>query len=198
MKTFLMTSAFVAAMTTASFAGDFDTTVLSTSLTSGAMDFNVDATENGMADLAVGVTAFSYSAGGFDSSIRGELSYNLDADTIGLRGEYNVVRAIASNATVYGSAAVEYVTAETDLADGDVFLDPSVGVTYAFTDAVSVFGEVGYTWNVSNDWDRLGGYVEVGLPVNVTDSVTVTPSLVRGIDDGVEETNAKLAVVFAF
>jgi len=198
MKTFLMTSAFVAAMTTASFAGNFDTTVLSTSLTSGAMDFGVDATENGITDLAVGVSAFSYATGGFDVSLRGELNYNLDADTIGLRGEYNVVRAIASNATVYGSAAVEYVTAETDLTDGDFFLDPSAGVTYAFTDTVSVFGEVGYTWNVSSNWDSLGGYVEVGLPLNVTNSVTVTPSLVRGLDDGVEETNVQLAVAFAF
>ncbi len=198
MKTFLMTSAFVAAMTTASFAGDFDTTVLSTSLTSGTMDFSVDATEDGATDFAVGVTAFSYTAGGFDASARGELNYNLDADTIGVRGEYNVARATASNATVYGSAAIEYVTTETDLTDGDFFLDPSVGVTYAFTDAVSVFGEVGYTWNMSSDWNRLGGYVEVGLPVNVTNSATVTPSLVRGIDDGVEETNAQLAVAFAF
>lgn len=198
MKTFLTASAFVAAMSTAAFAGNFDTTLLGVDATSGALDFSVDATEDGMTAFAVGATGFAHQVAGFDASVRGELAYGFDADAIGVRGEYNVVRATAQNMTVYGSAAVQYVTLNTDLSDGDFYFDPSVGVTYAFNDTVSMFGEVGYAWNMSNDFDRVGGYVEIGMPVNVTDSVTFVPSLVRGFDDGVEETNLSLRVAVSF
>jgi hypothetical protein len=198
MKIFLMTSAFVASMATAAVAGDFDNNTFGVELTSGVMDFSVDATENGMTDLAVGVTGLAHSFSGLDASVRGELSYNLDANTIGVRGEYNVVTDLATNVTAYGSAAVQYTTVETDLTDGDFAFDTSVGVTYQVTGAVSVYGEVGYTWDMSNNWDRLGGYVEVGMPVTLTNTLTLTPSLARGFDDGAEETNLNVTLALAF
>lgn len=198
MKTFLMTSAFVASMATAAVAGDFDNNTFGVELTSGAMDFSVDATENGMTDLSVGITGLAHNFANLDATVRGELSYNLDADTIGVRGEYNVATNLATNVTAYGSAAVQYTTVETDLTDGDFAFDPSVGVTYQVTDAVSVYGEVGYTWDMSNDFDRLGGYVEVGMPVALTNTITLTPSLARGFDDGVEETNLNVTLALAF
>ena len=198
MKTILMTVALVAAMGSTAMAGDFDNNTFGVSVTSGALDFAVDASEDGMTDFEVGATVFNYTVGAVDANVRTALSYNLDTDTIGVRGEYNVDWAAATATTVYGTVAVEYATIETDLGNGDFFVDPSIGVAYAFNDRVSVFGEVGYTWNASDDWSRQGGYVEVGVPFAVVNNVTVTPSLVRGIDDGVEETNLNLSVALSF
>jgi opacity protein-like surface antigen len=198
MKTILMVAALTVGITSSAIAADFDTNTFSIEATSGVLDFSVDATENGLTDLAVGVTGFAHSFANLDVNIRGELSYNFDADTIGARTEYNVVTVLATNVTAYGSAALQYTTVETDLTDGDFALDPSVGVAYQVTNSVSVFGEVGYTWDMSNNWDRLGGYVEVGMPVVLSDAVTLTPSLIRGFDDGIEETNLNVTLILAF
>ena len=198
MKTFLTAAALTLGMATVAMAGDFDNNTFGVEVTSGVLDFSVDASENGMTDFAVGATGFAHKLGTFDASVRGELSYNFDADTIGVRGEYNLVTALEQNLTLYGSAAVEYVTAETDLADGDFYFDPSAGVAYAFDDKLSVFAEVGYTWDMSNDFNGLGGYLEVGMPYNLTDNFTVTPSIVQGFDDGVEEMNLRLVASVSF
>lgn len=198
MKTFLTTVAIATALSTAAIAGDFDNTTFGVDATSGALDLSVDGTEDGLTAFAVGATGFAHEVAGIDASVRGELAYDFGSDAIGVRGEYNVVTAVAPNMTVYGSAAIQYATLNTDLSDGDFYFDPSAGVTYAFNEMVSVFGEVGYAWNMSSDWDRVGGYVEVGMPLNVTNSVAVIPSLVRGFDDGVEETNASLRVAVSF
>lgn len=200
MKRFLATTAAVLTLSaTTAMAGDFDNTVFGVDVTSGALDFSLDANEKGLTDFAVGATGFAHkSFGGFDASVRGELNYNFDADTIGIRAEYNVIRDVAANVAVYGSAAVEYVTANTDLGDGDFYLDPSIGVLYEINPKVSVFGELGYTWDMSNDFRAVGGYVELGLPVQVTETVAVVPSLVRTIDTGADETNLSLRVAVSF
>jgi len=198
MKTILATLALITTMATSAMAADFDNNTYGVTVTSGALDFALDANEDGLTDFEVGATGLAYTVGAVDANVRGALSYNLDTDTIGVRGEYNVNWAAATNTTVYGTAAVEYATVNTDLKDGDFFFDPSVGVSYAFADGVSVFGEVGYTWNASDDWSRAGGYVEVGVPFTVVDNVTVTPSLVRGFDTGSDETNFNLSVGLKF
>jgi opacity protein-like surface antigen len=198
MKTILATLALITTMATSAMAADFDNNTYGVTVTSGALDFALDANEDGLTDFEVGATGLAYTVGAVDANVRGALSYNLDTDTIGVRGEYNVDWSTATNTTVYGTAAVEYATVNTDLKDGDFFFDPSVGASYAFSDGVSVFGEVGYTWNASDDWSRAGGYVEVGVPFTVVDNVTVTPSLVRGFDTGSDETNFNLSVGLKF
>ena len=198
MKTFLATSAFLAVVTTTATAADFDANTFGLTATAGAVDFSVNTNENELTDFSVGAVGLATRFVGIDAAVRGELGYDLDADAIAMRGEALGTTTVGQQATVYGTIAIEYVTAETNLRDGDYFLNPSVGFSYAFNDTVGAFGEVGYAWDLFDDAARVGGYMEVGFPVNVTDAVTVTPSFVRDIDDGVEATNLNLAVALAF
>lgn len=198
MKTFMIASIFAATIATAAAADDFDNNTFEVTLNSGALDFALDADEAGLTDFEVGVSGLAHKVGAANANVRGAFTYNLDADTIGIRGEYNVWGNIAAKTDAYGTAAVEYKTVETDLSNGDFFFDPSVGIQYIINEKVAVFGEVGYTWNMDDDWSKEGGYVEIGLPVTVARDVTITPSLIRGIDDGAEETNMNVALALAF
>lgn len=186
----------------AASADDFDNNTFGLNVNSGALDFGIDANEDGLTDFEAGLTGFEYAVSRFEGELRTALAYNFDEDTIGIRGEYNADYYLGRNFTVYGSAAVEYVTPETDLSDGDFFFDPSAGVDYAILDSVSVYGELGYTWDLTNDHVAAdfedNGYVEVGVPFAVNDTVTVTPSVVREIDTVDEETNVNLDVTLNF
>jgi hypothetical protein len=198
MKTFLTTTAVAMTLATASFAADFQNNTADVVITSGVLDFAVSADSAGITDLEVGATGFKHSLGVFDADIRAEVSYNLPADTIGLRAEYNLQWLAAQRTAVYGTAAVQYTTTDTDLGNGDFYFEPSIGVAHSLNDRVGVFGEVGYTWDISNDWARNGGYVEIGAPIAITDSVSLVPSIVRGFDDGVNQTNVNLSVQLSF
>jgi hypothetical protein len=197
MKTILTTTAVLALMTSVALADNFDNNTFKLSVNSGMLDFNTTADKSGISTFQLGVTGFEYKLGQVDAALRGAFTYNLGTNAIGLRGEY-LVNWATTKAAVYGTAALEYVTYNTNLADGNFLFDPSVGVQYQLTERVSVFGEVGYTWNLSNDFSSLGGYVELGLPVTLNKAVTVTPSVVRGLGDGLEETNLSLSVAFSF
>jgi hypothetical protein len=198
MKTTIATIALMFGTATSAMANDFDNATFGLTVNSGMMDFTVDANQNALTDFEVGVTGLAHSLGSADAEVRAALNYNLDADTIGLRGEYNLAMAVADQTVAYGTVGLEYTTANNNLSNGDFSFDPSVGVTYTLNDQISVFGEVGYTWNISNDWSRTGGYLEVGVPVTVASKVTLTPSLVRTFDDGLESTNAKLSLNLTF
>jgi len=203
MKTTIL--AMIAALgitATAATADDFDNNTYGVNVTSGAMDFGIDANDDGITEFETGITGFGYTAGAYEGEVRAALSYNLDADTIGVRGEYNAAYDIATNLTAYGTAAVEYVTLDSNLGNGDFFFDPSAGVSYAVSNSVSVFGEVGYTWDLTDDHVGAGfrdsGYVEVGVPFALNSTVTVTPSVVRGFDTADDETNLNLDVTLNF
>jgi hypothetical protein len=198
MKTTITTIALMFGTATSAMANDFDNATFGLTVNSGMMDFTVDANQNALTDFEVGVTGLAHSLGSADAEVRAALNYNLDADTIGLRGEYNLAIAVADQTVAYGTVGLEYSTANNNLSSGDFSFDPSVGVTYTLNDQISVFGEVGYTWNISNDWSRTSGYLEVGVPVTVASKVTLTPSLVRSFDDGLESTNAKLSLNLTF
>ena len=198
MKTLLITTIIAASVSSAALADNFNNNTLGLTLQSGVLDFSIDANKEGLTDFEVGVTGLAHTLGNADATVRGALKYNLDNDTIGIIGEYNPVWTLGTYTSIYGSAAVEYVTADNDLGNGAVFFDPSIGAAYQITDRVSVFGELGYAWNIDNDWARVGGYVEVGMPITLSETIAITPSLVRGIDDGIEETNLNLSVALSF
>jgi len=186
----------------AASADNFENNTYGVNITSGVMDFGVDGNEDGLTNFETGVTGFGYATGAYEGEVRAALTYDLDADTIGVRGEYNAGYDLGRNFAAYGSVAVEYATLDNDLGNGDFFFDPSVGVSYVFSNTVSVFGEVGYTWDITNDNVASGfednGYVEFGVPLTVSSTVTVTPSVVREIDTVDEETNLNLDVTLNF
>lgn len=203
MKTTILAMIAALGLTAGTVSADnFDNNTYGVNVTSGVLDFGIDANDDGVTDIETGITGFGYTVGDFEGELRAALTYDLDADTIGVRGEYNAGYDLGSNLQAYGTAAVEYVTLDNDLGNGDFFFDPSVGVSYTFSNTVSVFGEVGYTWDLTNDNVGAGfedsGYVEVGMPIALNSTVTVTPSLVRGFDTTDDETNVNLDVTLNF
>jgi len=203
MKTTILSLVAALSITaTAATADDFDNNTYGINVTSGAMDFAIDGNEDSITELETGLTSFGYTTGAYEGEVRTALAYNLNDDTIGVRGEYNAAYDLFNNLTVYGTAAVDYTTLESDLGNGDFFFDPSAGVNYIINNTVSVFGEVGYTWALTDD--HVGadftdsGYVEAGVPLAINSTVTVTPSIVREFDTAEDETNVNLNLTLNF
>ena len=94
--------------------------------------------------------------------------------------------------------AVSYTTSDASLTSGDWVLEPTVGLAHSVSDKVSVYGEISYEWGMSNDWDSIGGTVEAGLPILVSDRLTLTPSVSRGFDGLSKDWNAKLTASIQF
>ena len=189
-------AAVIALFGTSVLAGDFDATTYTLTAQSGTMDFSVDGSNDGISSIATGASGLSHNLGALQAGVRGEISYDLDADAIGVRGEYNVEYATA--VTLYGTAAVEYSTTDASLKGGDWMFEPTVGVSHAFTDRISAYAETSYAWDLSNSWDRLGGSVTAGLDVYLTDTLTLTPSISRGYDGESEDWNANIEAAIRF
>jgi opacity protein-like surface antigen len=189
-------AAVIALFGTSVLAGDFDATTYTISATSGVMDFSVKGGAEGVSTIATGVSGLSHNLGPVQAGVRGELSYNLDADAIGVRGEYNVEYATA--VTIYGTAAVEYSTSDASLKGGDWMFEPTVGVSHAFTDRISVYAETAYAWDLSNNWNALGGSVTAGAAFAVTDTFTLTPSVSRAFDTGSNDWSANIKATIRF
>ena len=164
---------------------------------SGAMDFTLRGDGDGFTEAEVGATFFSYSVGALDADIRAAFRTDLNGE-IGLRGEYILGSEVQPDFTLYGIAAIEYVTRPRDLGNGDFLFDPTVGALYRFNETVALFGEVSYTWNMSDSFGRRGGLVEVGLPLSLNHAVTLTPSVTRTFDTGRDATNLNLSMAFVF
>lgn len=193
----------VAAIFTMSFAStasadNFKNNTFSVSAVSGALGFTLDGNKDGLTEAEVSAGVLAYSIGSFDTDVSVAFKYNLDSNTIGLRGEYGIGTEIANGFAMYGVAAVEYATTAGDLGTGDFLLDPTLGVAYHVTDRVSMFGEVGYTWDMSNSFNKLGGSAEVGVVFLATDAVSIIPSISREFDTGNNDYNLNIGVVFAF
>ncbi len=198
MKTLMITSVFVALTSTTVMAADFAATEFVTTARSGALEFSIGTVDGKTSTFTTGATVAEYTLGRFETNVYTSLSYGRLTDTLDLTLEYNAQTALDSRWTVYGTAAVSYVTPTGNLGAGDIFVAPTLGAFYTVTDRLGLFGDVAYTWNTSNNWARSGGAVEVGLDYSLNDRVAITPSLVRTFNTGADATNFKLEVGFSF
>lgn len=197
MKTIIMTSAAIAMLASASLADDFDRNTMTTTIETSSTVTEFAFDEDGLTGFETSVTTFAYDIGSIQSAVNGGFAYDFNTDELSLIAQYGVM-TYASNLTVYGTAEVEYRTAQTDFSNGDVFVNPYAGVDYAFAEKASVFAEVGYSWNATDDWAEQGGYVEIGVPVYTDYNISITPSVVQTFDDGVETANFNLDVAYTF
>jgi len=173
-------------------------TVVSVTALSDPLDFNLEGDRDGATELEVGFTTLEHSYSNVDAEVRFALGTNLrGADTLYGRVEYNFGSEVIADLAVYGSAAVQYET-DTKLSGGTLTFDPSVGTSYGVTDRIAVFAEVGYTWELNQAKRDLGGYIEVGMPIAVTDQMNLTPSISRSFRAGNDETTANLNMTFQF
>jgi hypothetical protein len=202
MKLFAISAFAIALTTTAASAQTasnvLEDTTLSVTALSGPLDFTIEGDRDGATELEVGLTTFDHSYGNVDAALRFAIGTDLrGSDNLYGRVEYNFGTEVAANLVVYGSAAVQYTT-DTKLNNGLWTFDPSLGASYAITDTVGVFAEVGYTWELNQTKRDLGGYVEVGVPFAVTDSLYITPSVSRTFRTGANETSAHLNLTYQF
>jgi hypothetical protein len=100
--------------------------------------------------------------------------------------------------TLTAEVATSYIALTNDLSGGKTIVSPTVGVSYAATDTISLFSDVSYGWAASNDFADMGGTVEAGVVVAVTDTVDVGVSAVRSFATTANETQAALEVTFNF
>jgi len=199
-KIFTTTAAIVTLSTTTALAADdWGNTTYGVEMISGPLDFSIDADNDGLTDVEVGYTAFEYNIGeNVESNVRFALSTGIrEEDDVAVIGQYNISMMTTPSLLIYGTAEVAYVT-DSGFSDGDWLVEPSAGAAYSITDTVAVYGEVGYTWNATNDFDQLGGYVEVGLPVAVTDTITITSSVSHGFDTDNDVANFRMEATFLF
>ena len=199
MKTVLMTTIFAVALSTSAFAEDFDNNTFDLVAEMGAYSLSVEGDENDVTDYTLGVTAPATTVGGLATVTSGEVSYNVDAETVGIRMEQLVSLNVVGTVDVTGAAAIQYTASENDLENGAFFFEPTVGVNADINDTFAVYAEVAYTWEIADaELQNRAAVMELGMPISVGDNVTVVPSVNRGFDGGVEETNANLQVTFKF
>lgn len=197
---FFAIAAFVTAMTATAVTANetLKDTAVSVTAIAGPLDFNVEGNRDGVTELEAGLTVFDHSYGGVDAAVRFALGTDVrGTDSLYGRVEYNFGSEVTDSIAVYGSIATQYDT-NTKLESGLWTFDPTLGAAYGLTDRVSVFAEVGYAWELNQGKRDLGGVVEVGVPVAVTDSLYVTPSVSRTFRTDANDTAANLNLTYQF
>lgn len=178
MKTTFIALATTLALAAPAVAEDFDNTTVSVSAEWNRFTLEVEGNEDGgYTSATVGAEVLSYSMGEHTSSeVDVYVTHDHVADDFALGAEYTAT--YAPNAlSVYGTAQVEYGF------DAEEFeVTPTLGAAYVASEGVTVWGEVGYTWNASNDWNRVGGEAEVGVDFAVASNIMLTPSVVYAFD----------------
>ena len=197
---FFAIAAFVTAMTATAVTANetLKDTAVSVTAIAGPLDFNVEGNRDGVTELEAGLTVFDHSYGGVDAAVRFALGTDVrGTDSLYGRVEYNFGSEVTDSIAVYGSIATQYDT-NTKLESGLWTFDPTLGAAYGLTDRVSVFAEVGYACELNQGKRDLGGVVEVGIPVAVTDSLYITPSVSRTFRTDANDTAANLNLTYQF
>lgn len=189
MKLTILAIATSLTVATSAAAGDFDNTTASVNAEWDRFEFELNgSTDGGYDSVKLGAEVLSYNLGEKTTSTLDVYLKHYDVDValaatdeVGLGAEYTVTYA-PSALSLYGSADLEYRT------EADVFrLTPTVGTAYEVSKVTTVWGEVGYTWDVTNDWAREGGKLEVGADFAVADNVALSPSVVHRFDAGAND-----------
>lgn len=174
-------------------ADHFSNTTATVSATWDRYTFELEGTEDGGYESAtIGAEVLAYTMGEHTTNtLDVYLTHQHAVDDFELGAEYTVT--YAPNAwSVYGAAEVEY-----RFADDTVGVTPTLGAAYVAAEAVTVWGEVGYTLDATNDWAREGGVAEVGVDFAVASNIMLTPSVVYNFDRDGYEDEAQLNVALA-
>lgn len=198
MKNLLFTTATVALFAGVASAEDFDNTTFETVLYSDRYQFTLSGDNaDGFNSAAAGVVLFPYELGTLDANVYVELGYHFLDETVTVTGEYQMSKVYGFG-ELYGAVAVDYTAADDDLGGGDWNLSPYIGAAYDMSDNVVAFAEVGYSWNMSQEWDTNGGYGEIGVDFLVDENIKITPSVVKTFDTPDDSAQVNLTVAFAF
>jgi hypothetical protein len=183
----------------AAAADDFDNTTASVTAEFEQFTLTVESdSDNGYTKLQFGATIFEYELSEtVDAKIDAFTAHYDAEDQYGVGGAYTLTYSVDA-LSIWGVAEVEYIGLADDFNIGELYVTPTVGVGYDLTPTVTAWGEVGYTWIATNDWDHDGGTVEVGVDFELADNVVFRTSLSRDFDTAVEETQVNLGLNFNF
>jgi opacity protein-like surface antigen len=195
MKMILLTTALVFAGA-AAMAADFDNNSVDLVLERDNLTFGISTLGGEATDLSVGVTVLPYAVMGADADLTFAAEYGIQSKDFTLSATYGLSKNI-DKLNVYGDLEAAYTIAS-GANEGSWAATPTVGTAYRVNDKLAAYGEVSYSWNVSNDWTRDGGAVEVGARYAINDDLALTPSLVRTFDTGADETNLNLKLALRF
>lgn len=196
MKNTIFAAAVGTAMATNALANDFNTAGITFSANHGIFNFQVEGTvNNGFDRVGVGAQVFSF--GGthnMNSTIDLYGSYYRNTDEFSVGAVSSVTYDLGSVA-LSAAGEVEYFTNSQSW-----HVTPTVGASYNINSFASVFGEVGYSWNASDRWSRLGGVAELGVNFALADNMTVSPSVRYRFDENGVANNAQahLGITFNF
>lgn len=196
MKTFMITSALALSLSTAAMAADFDNNGVNLVLERDNLTFGLESVAGEATALTFGVAVLPHSVLGADADLTLGAEYGIQDEDFTLTAAYGIFKHYGQ-VNVYGDLEAAYTIASGD-AEGVWAATPTLGAAYLVNDKLTAFTEVSYTWDVSNDWTRDGGSVELGARYALTDDVALTPSLVRTFDTGADETNLNLEVALRF
>lgn len=192
-----MAAIFGLAATTA-VADDFDNTALEAVVYTGNFEFSLSGdTTDGLDNIGVGYSFLNHDIGRFHGTVFAELSYGIVSEDVTIDLEYQASTYVGTFA-VYGAASAEYTAPVDTIDSGDWMFVPYVGGAYDFSNNVSAYTEVGYTWDMSNDWNGQGGYVEVGADFGLAENIVITPYITRTFDTANDEYQAGLTVGLSF
>lgn len=199
MKKLLLTTTTILGLTAGvAVADDFENTSFETVVYADNLQFSLSGDNtDGVNAASAGITFMPYQLGSVNANLYTELEYHFLNDEVTFTGEYQMYRTFTFG-EVYGAAAVNYTAHEDDLTDGHWEFSPYAGVTYGLTDNIAAFTEIGYSWNMSQDWDNTGGYGEVGVDFAISENITLTPSLVKTFDTVDDTTQMNLTMAFSF
>lgn len=196
MKTFMITSALALSLSTAAMAADFDNNGVNLVLERDNLTFGLESVAGEATAFNFGVAVLPHSVLGADADLTLGAEYGIQDEDFTLTAAYGLQKHYGQ-VKVYGDLEAAYTIASGD-AEGTWAATPTVGAAYLVNDKFTAFTEVAHTWDVTNDWARQGGTVELGARYALTDDVALTPSLVRSFDTGADETNLNLEIGLRF
>jgi hypothetical protein len=177
----------------------FSTTAIASTLdigTRGSLTFGI--TEHGVMDVFGRYHAYRWNYGDLTNVLSITGGYTTNTENVSLGFEYIGSYQISEPFSVYGSLNLDYNANRNLVTSGYVTVTPALGLEYVFTPSLTAFGEVGYSFDATNSWSRMGGYGQLGLDYAVTSSFSLRPSVIRTFDTGSNFTSARLEAVIRF
>jgi len=206
MKTFVLAAVAALGLGTAASAADFDVNSFTTTVTTGNLEFSASTLFGedlaGFGDdfaVGAGVYVLPHTLGTLDAEVFVFGAYaDLGDETFGALGAEYIATSTEEGSALEFSLQAAYVGLTDDFSNGDVILTPSVNLTMELAPQIGLFGELGNSWNASEDLTNEGGYAEVGLNVALTDAFTISPSVVQSFGNAGDDMSAAVEIKLNF
>ena len=183
MKTITLVAALFAS--TSAYAGEITSTTVTNEFTHGDFTLSVDSWGNGLFDTFDSANKIGLEWKFFEGE-KNDLSFYTSANlsytneniaSIGV--EAGVSKYVSTNAELYARGNLDYITFANDFDNGWVTFKPVVGVNVDLSNKLTAFGEVGSSFDVSNDFKSPGEYVKLGAEYAVFENLDVSLAVTK-------------------